>query len=221
MDENVGASRELDHAVARRRVAGDRDDAVLALHAEPDRRHPEALVVLDTAGEHAPRLRLEPPADVDLLDRVRGGVGRPLSHVRRQCARIGASELDVGAVDAEEAGLDHGGRAGRPDDGQVAPTAAVPRRQHQVAEVADVVPVEVREEQAVEAERVDAGPDEVDGRPLAAVEEQDLVADEHRLARVSALRVGDRRARAEDGKPHAAHRVSRYLHASASVTTSP
>jgi hypothetical protein len=121
-------------------------------------------VVLDPAREDAEAALVPLEADVELADAVGRRLGRTIDDVRRQRLDVAPDEVDVGAVHAEDARLDHRLRSGGPEDGQVPLPAAVPGRDHEVAEVADVVPVQVGEEEGVDIERVDAGATRVDRR---------------------------------------------------------
>ena len=79
----------------------------------------------------------------------------------------------------------------RPDDGQgQRMTAAGPAQHRELAEAVDMVRVEMRQQHALDAPRLDADPRQPPRRTRAGIDEIDVLARDHDRAGSRALRIG-------------------------------
>ena len=104
--------------------------------------------------------------------------------------------------------LGHAPNPRRSPDLERLPAAVLPGREHEVRQADGVVGVQVGDEHPVEPPRLESREASLrrgsgaadDSRP--GVDEVGLAADDHGDARTGALRIGDRRARAEHDQLH-------------------
>jgi len=198
--EHVGAARRLDQGVRAHGVAAHHHRAAAVLEAvavgRPHRR------VVDGEGRHRQALRLEGRGGALARGGARHGAGAHGARLGRQQVRAVmlhpvAHVEGVGLGEARHHPLD----PGRPDHGEGPGSPAHPALEVPLAELSDVVRVEVGEEDGAEAAGVHAPQGHLVGRAQAGVHQVEAPPGEDRHAGPGAAGMGQGRGRAAEQHP--------------------